>query len=148
MPKEVYHSEPISIPEVKELLLSRAREGEELSYMQRIALEHAQLVSRIDAKVSKELVGLLIEKFRLTNKGAITLANYIPTTVDEVRQLLWKEALSMETETLEQILDEVSKVDILDAAQKKPEIDDLTPDNNEEEEETEVDSSMIPEDLR
>lgn len=148
MPKEVYHSEPISIPEVKELLLSRAREGEELSYMQRIALEHAQLVSRIDAKVSKELVGLLIEKFRLTNKGAITLANYIPTTVDEVRQLLWKEALSMETETLEQILEEVSKVDILDAAQKKPEIDDLTPDNNEEEEETEVDSSMIPEDLR
>ncbi|MCH8907510.1 MAG: hypothetical protein IH840_10510 [Candidatus Heimdallarchaeota archaeon] len=148
MPKEVYHSEPISIPEVKKLLLSRAREGEELSYMQRIALEHAQLVSRIDAKVAKELVDLLIEKFRLTNKGAITLANYIPTTVDEVRQLLWKEALSMETETLEQILEEVSKVDILDTAQKKLEIDDLTPDNNEEEEETEVDSSMIPEDLR
>lgn len=148
MPKEVYHSDPISIPEVRELLIDRAKEGEELSYMQRIALEHAQLVSRISSEKSKELIDELIEKFRISTKAAITLANFIPTTVDEVRQLLWKEALSMETETLEEILELVSKTELLEEATKNKQIADLDEQPEDEEDEKEVDDSMIPDDLK
>ncbi len=64
MPKEIYQSEPISLPEVKDLLIKRSHDGEELSYMQRIALEHAQLVSRISAETSQQLMTELIEKFQ------------------------------------------------------------------------------------
>ena len=61
MPKEIYESDPISVPEVRKILLDRAMEGEDLSYMQRIALEHAQLTSRISSDVAKKLVDDLAE---------------------------------------------------------------------------------------
>jgi DNA-directed RNA polymerase subunit F len=145
LPKKIYHSEPISVPEVRELLIERAKEGEELSYMQRIALEHAQLTSRISAEVAKNLIEDLKESFRLTDKGCITLANFIPDTVDEIRQLLGKEASTLETETLEQILEKLLAVDKLDDEDRYIDIDEL--DEDELEEDKDIDESMIPEDL-
>ncbi|MCE7735428.1 MAG: hypothetical protein GPJ54_11160 [Candidatus Heimdallarchaeota archaeon] len=145
MPKEIYHSEPISLPEVKKLLLDRAQE-EDLSYMQRIALEHAQLVTRINVDDAKSLIDTFVEKYRLSDRGAITLANYMPTTIDEIRQLLGKDAISMETETIEEILNELSNIQLLDDKEKYIDIDRL--DNAEEaEDEKEIDESEIPEDL-
>ncbi|MHA2248705.1 MAG: hypothetical protein ACXAD7_00010 [Candidatus Kariarchaeaceae archaeon] len=147
MPKEIYQSEPISLPQVKKLLVNRAQEGDELSYMQRIALEHAQLVSRISAESAEKLVNDLIEKFRLTDKASITLANFIPDNVDEIRQLLGKEASTMETETLEEILEVLLAVEKLDEKEKQIDIDELES-KAKEEVEKEIDESMIPEDLR
>ena len=145
MPKEIYDSEPISLPEVKKLLLDRAQE-EDLSYMQRIALEHAQLVTRINVDDAKKLVDTFVEKYRLSDNGAITLANYMPTTIDEIRQLLGKDAISMETETIEEILNELSNIQLLDDKEKYIDIDRL--DNAEEAvDEKEIDASEIPEDL-
>jgi DNA-directed RNA polymerase subunit F len=145
LPKEIYQSDPISLPEVKKLLLDRAHE-DELSYMQRIALEHAQLVTRISVEDSKYLVDTFIEKYRLSDKGAITLANFMPNTIDEIRQLLGKDAISMETETIEEILNELSNIKLLDDKEKYIDLDKL--DNAEEaEEEKEIDESEIPEDL-
>lgn len=68
MPKEIYESDPISVPEVRKILLDRAMEGEDLSYMQRIALEHAQLTSRISSDVAKKLVDDLMKTFSMTKK--------------------------------------------------------------------------------
>ena len=82
MPKEIYHSEAISLPEVKELLVQRAKESDGLSYMLRIALEHAQLVSKVSGENAKKLVEELVEEFRITDKGAITLANFLPDTIE------------------------------------------------------------------
>lgn len=145
MPKEIYHSEPISLPEVKKLLLERAQE-EDLSYMQRIALEHAQLVTRINVEDAKNLIDTFVEKYRLSDRGAITLANYMPTTIDEIRQLLGKDAISMETETIEEILNELSNIQLLDDKEKYIDIDRL--DNADKaEDEKEIDESEIPEDL-
>jgi len=145
LPKEIYQSDPISLPEVKKLLLDRAQE-DELSYMQRIALEHAQLVTRISVEDAKHLVDTFIEKFRLSDKGAITLANYMPNTIDEIRQLLGKDAISMETETIEEILNELSNIKLLDDKEKYINIDEL--DNAKEaEDEKEIDESDIPKDL-
>jgi DNA-directed RNA polymerase subunit F len=145
LPKEIYQSDPISLPEVKKLLLDRAQE-DELSYMQRIALEHAQLVTRISVEDAKYLVDTFVEKYRLSDKGAITLANYMPTTIDEIRQLLGKDAISMETETIEEILSELSNIKLLDDKEKYIDIDD-TETAEEAEDEKEIDESEIPEDL-
>lgn len=147
MPKEIYEHEPISLPEVKKLLIKRARDGEELSYMQRIALEHAQLVSRIASEVAVKLIEDLIEKFRLSNKAAITLANFMPDTIDEIRQLLGKDATMMETETLNEILILLLAAEKLDEKEKQIDIDALSTEDVQEEEK-EIDESMIPEDLR
>ncbi len=145
MPKEIYRSDPISLPEVKKLLLERSKE-EELSYMQRIALEHAQIVARISEEDAKRLIDIFVEKYRLSDNGAITLANYMPDTIDEIRQLLGKDAISMETETIEQILGELSNIKLLDDKEKYIDLDKLEH-AEEAEEEKEVDETQIPEDL-
>ena len=144
MPKEIYRSDPISLPEVKKLLLDRSKE-EELSYMQRIALEHAQIVARITDEDAKRLIDIFIEKYRLSNNGAITLANYMPNTVDEIRQLLGKDAISMETETIEEILNELSNIKLLDDKEKYIDLDKLER-AEEADEEKEIDESQIPKD--
>ncbi|MHA2091653.1 MAG: hypothetical protein ACW98K_12425 [Candidatus Kariarchaeaceae archaeon] len=147
MPKEIYHSEPISIPEVKQLLIARAKDGDELSYMQRIALEHAQLVTKISAESAKSLIEELMEKFRLSDKAALTLANFMPNTIDEIQQLLGKEIVAMETETVEEILESLLAVELLDEMEKAIDIDEIE-DIPLEDEEKEIDESMVPEDLR
>jgi DNA-directed RNA polymerase subunit F len=147
VPKEIYHSEPISIPEVKQLLIARAKDGDELSYMQRIALEHAQLVTKISAESAKSLIEELMEKFRLSDKAALTLANFMPNTIDEIRQLLGKEIVAMETETVEEILESLLAVELLDEMEKAIDIDEIEGVPLEDEEK-EIDESMVPEDLR
>jgi DNA-directed RNA polymerase subunit F len=147
VPKEIYHSEPISIPEVKQLLIARAKDGDELSYMQRIALEHAQLVTKISAESAKSLIEELMEKFRLSDKAALTLANFMPNTIDEIQQLLGKEIVAMETETVEEILESLLAVELLDEMEKAIDIDEIE-DIPLEDEEKEIDESMVPEDLR
>ena len=154
MPNKIHESTPVTIPEVRKLLLERAAEGD-LSYMQRIALEHAQLVTRIEAEVAKQLVEDLINKFELSRNGAITLANYIPDNIHEIRQLLGKEATLKETETLEEILNTLNGVvridkkdksytDALDKLDREEEVDEEVVD----EEEKIIDDSQIPDDLK
>ncbi|MCY3411448.1 MAG: hypothetical protein INQ03_07440 [Candidatus Heimdallarchaeota archaeon] len=130
------NSEPISIPEVRELLLDRANEGE-LSYMQRLALEHAQLVSRIGSDQAKALIKNLKETFMLSNEAAITLANYVPQNIHELRQLIGKEALKMETETIEKILHELEGIKLM-------EMDHYIPDYDDEEDDFDQDDKELP----
>lgn len=151
MSKEIYESDPISIPEVRQLLLDRANEGDELSYMQRIALEHATLTSRVSAKVAKSLVEELMEKFSLTKKGSITLANFLPDTVDEIKVLLGKESGNFEQETFEEMLNILLGVETLSMDQRAQElmqIDEEEEFDSEESDDKEIDESIIPEDLR
>jgi DNA-directed RNA polymerase subunit F len=147
LPEEIHHRELISLPEVREILLDRLKETEDLSYVQRIALEHAQLVARIDAPTAKELIDGLMEKFRISHKGAITLANYMPDTIDEIRQLLDKDATLMETETIQEILDTLSSVERLSKKDKEIQIEDESEDTEFIEEEKETDESIVPEDV-
>ena len=148
MPEEIHYSEPISLPEVRELLLKRLQETDDLSYVQRIALEHAQLVARVESDKAIELIDELVEKFRISNKGAITLANYMPDTIDEIRQLLDKDATLMETETIQEILETLSSVDRLSAKDKEKSMQIANMNDDIIDEDVETDKSVIPEDLR
>ena len=147
MPEEIHYSEPISLPEVRELLLKRLQETDDLSYVQRIALEHAQLVSRVESGKAIELIDELVEKFRISNKGAITLANYMPDTIDEIRQLLDSDATLMETETIQEILETLSSVDRLSAKDKEKSMQITNSQDEIIEDEKEIDEPMVPEDL-
>lgn len=150
LPKKIHESTAISIPEVRKLLIERSKEGE-LSYMQRIALEHAQLVTRIEAEDASELIDTLIDKFQLSRNGAITLANYIPENIHSIRQLLGKEATLKESETLEEILSTLMGIKRVDKKDKSftDALDKLDNDEDLEEEEEEkiIDESMVPDDI-
>ena len=149
MPKEIYESDPISVPEVRKILLDRAMEGEDLSYMQRIALEHAQLTSRISSDVAKKLVDDLMKTFSLTKKSAITLANFIPNNIEELKVLLGKEAGNYEQESFDKMLEKLNGLKLLTVDQIEKELKEIDDERAKSEEENkEIDESMIPEDLR
>ena len=150
MPKEIYESDPISIPEVRQLLLDRAKEGEELSYMQRIALEHANLTSRVSAEVASSLISSLMDRFSVSKKGAITLANFVPNTIDEIKVLLGKESGNFEQETFEEMLELLLSIDLLSPEQRESELEELDEEAEAEilDDDKEIDESIIPEDLR
>lgn len=149
MPKEIYESDPISVPEVRKILLDRAMEGEDLSYMQRIALEHAQLTSRISSDVAKKLVDDLMKTFSMTKKSAITLANFIPNNLEELKVLLGKEAGNYEQESFDKMLEKLNGLKLLTIDQIEKELKEIDDERAKSEEENkEIDESMIPEDLR
>ena len=149
MPKEIYESDPISVPEVRKILLDRAMEGEDLSYMQRIALEHAQLTSRISSDVAKKLVDDLVKTFSMTKKSAITLANFIPNNIEELKVLLGKEAGNYEQESFDKMLEKLNGLKLLTIDQIEKELKEIDDERAKSEEENkEIDESMIPEDLR
>ena len=149
MPKEIYESDPISVPEVRKILLDRAMEGEDLSYMQRIALEHAQLTSRISSDVAKKLVDDLMKTFSMTKKSAIALANFIPNNIEELKVLLGKEAGNYEQESFDKMLEKLNGLKLLTIDQIEKELKEIDDERAKSEEENkEIDESMIPEDLR
>jgi DNA-directed RNA polymerase subunit F len=149
MPKEIYESDPISVPEVRKILLDRAMEGEDLSYMQRIALEHAQLTSRISSDVAKKLVDDLVKTFSMTKKSAITLANFIPNNIEELKVLLGKEAGNYEQESFDKMLEKLNGLKLLTIDQIEKELKEIDDERAKSENENkEIDESMIPEDLR
>lgn len=117
MPKEIHVSQPISIPEARELLIKREHEAREkrqdLSYMQGVALDHALIVSRTTGTAARQLIEDLIENHRISNLGAIALANTLPDTIDEIRQVLEPESRKMTTEVLEEILELIQHTDRL-----------------------------------
>ena len=149
MPKEIYESDPISVPEVRKILLDRAMEGEDLSYMQRIALEHAQLTSRISSNDAKKLVDDLMKTFSMTKKSAITLANFIPNNIEELKVLLGKEAGNYEQESFDKMLEKLNGLKLLTIDQIEKELKEIDDERAKSEDENkEIDESMIPEDLR
>ena len=149
MPKEIYESDPISVPEVRKILLDRAMEGEDLSYMQRIALEHAQLTSRISSDVAKKLVDDLVKTFSMTKKSAITLANFISNNIEELKVLLGKEAGNYEQESFDKMLEKLNGLKLLTIDQIEKELKEIDDERAKSEDENkEIDESMIPEDLR
>ncbi len=111
MVKKVYESRKITLPEALEYLRKRKEEGEEdLNYYQRIALEHAEMFSKTNAKRARAIVEMLIEDYRLSEIAAISVANILPNTIDELRAVIGSEARTITTETLYEMLNKISDI--------------------------------------
>lgn len=114
MVKKVEDQKKLTIAEVYDYLLKRM-ESSEPTYFQRLALDHAEVVRRTDKETARKIVEMLVEEFRVSDNGAITIANYLPNTIDELRALLGQEArlgagTTFTTEVLENILNRISDI--------------------------------------
>jgi len=104
MPKETLDKKPVSFPEVVTIFKKRKKAGE-LNYLQRIALEHAQRSSKITGKQVKSLIKKLMTEFELTEQIAITIVNFMPETLDELRVFIQDASRVYSTEEVEKMLD-------------------------------------------
>ena len=97
MPREVLDKKPLTISEAMRILQERSEESE-LSYWQRVAFEHAMQNARIEPEESREILEKLQKEFDLTELSAFTIANILPPSPEELKDLLQKEP-KMLTET-------------------------------------------------
>ncbi|NHJ87222.1 MAG: hypothetical protein FK734_17290 [Asgard group archaeon] len=104
MPKETIKKEPVSLPEVVTIFNKRKKAGE-LNYLQRIALEHAQSSSKINSRVARTLIKTLMDDFELSESIAISIINFMPTTIDELRVFLQDATRVYSTEEAQKILE-------------------------------------------
>ena len=90
MPREVLEKKPITIAEAMASLRQRSEESE-LSYWQRVAFEHAMHHARIEPQESRKIVVKLTKDFGISELSAFTIANILPTTQEELKDLLQKD---------------------------------------------------------
>jgi len=102
--KEILEVQPLTLAEVKKILTQRGRKGE-LSYIQRVTLEHATRFSSFSASEARSMIKKLMKKFEMEEEMAIQLVNIVPTTVEELETFLAKSPRPYTKEDLKKILD-------------------------------------------
>lgn len=98
-----------TLAEVREWLEEQQRVRGELSYEQKLALEHAKVFgTRLSAARSRELVERLRELGeRVTEVHAAKIADLLPTHADDVRVIFAKERYTLEKDEIDKILEAV-----------------------------------------
>ncbi|MHA1200994.1 MAG: RNA polymerase Rpb4 family protein [Candidatus Heimdallarchaeaceae archaeon] len=90
MPRDVLDKKPLTISEAMRILQQRSEESE-LSYWQRVAFEHAMQNARIEPEESREILEKLLKEFDLSELSAFTIANILPPSPEELKDILQKE---------------------------------------------------------
>lgn len=104
MPEERY----VTLSEVKQLL-EASSQSRELTPDQRLALDHAQKVARLDLDKAKNLQADLQKLGFVTEALSVKIVDLMPTHADDVRVLFSKERMVLEKKYIEQILSTVQK---------------------------------------
>ena len=104
LPKETLKKDPVSLPEVVSIFNKRKKAGE-LNYLQRIAQEHAQRSSKIAGRKAKTLIKQLMTEFELSEPIAISIVNFIPETIDEMRVYIQDASRVYSTEEVEKMIE-------------------------------------------
>jgi len=103
-----------SLPEVKKILEDKekrySKEGKELLYEQRRALEHSRRYAKLNIKDVRELRKKLGElDMNLTEEQIIKMCDLLPETVDDVRAIFAKERFRYNEEEIKKILDIIAQ---------------------------------------
>jgi len=100
----------VSLAEVKAMLEKSQADREELTYEQKIALEHAKRFARVEPKVAKAIA----EEVRSTlsdleEKYAVRIADLLPQHPDDVRAILQKSRHELSDADIEAVIGIVDK---------------------------------------
>jgi DNA-directed RNA polymerase subunit F len=98
----------LTISEVHELLL-KEQEKRELTYEQKLVLQHCELLQRFDTRTAQKLVAELEKVERVTSPLAHKVAELMPDHPDDVRAIFSKERFTLDEKTIQSILTTVEK---------------------------------------
>lgn len=95
----------VTLAEVKNMLEKAQKEREEMTYEQKIALEHARRFARINKTTADKLVKDLRSAFpNMEEKYAIRIADLVPQHPDDVASILQKARMDLSEEDLEKVI--------------------------------------------
>ncbi len=104
MVKEVIESQPLTLAEVKGTLTKRGKKAE-LSYIQRVTLDHTVKFSSLTARSAKALVNKLMKKYEMEEALAIQLVDIVPTTTEELASFLARAPRTYTSDEVSDILE-------------------------------------------
>jgi DNA-directed RNA polymerase subunit F len=99
----------LTLAEVKEHLEEAERTRGELSYEQKLALDHARtFATRLSGEKARELVERLRKvSEKVSESHAVKIADLLPTHADDVRVIFAKERFQLEKDEMDKILETV-----------------------------------------
>ncbi len=100
----------VSLAEVKDMLEAAAKERDDMTYEQKIALEHARRFARVDAKTAVKMIDELQKLVPDADPMfAYKVADLVPQHPDDVQSIYQKSGVDLSADDLEKIIDVVDK---------------------------------------
>jgi DNA-directed RNA polymerase subunit F len=94
--------------EAKEIL-SKRETGKELTYEQKLALEHLKKFTKLKYEEAKKFMDELSAVLRMSPETLTQILNILPKTPDELRLIFARERFSLKEEEIGKILEIVKK---------------------------------------
>ncbi|MCC5994509.1 MAG: RNA polymerase Rpb4 family protein [Candidatus Aenigmarchaeota archaeon] len=104
---ELLHEEPITFAEAKEIMEKKDKKN--LSYEQNNALEHLSKFTKLSVDKTVKLKKELSQIKKLKAEHVVQICNFLPTTKDELKTILYKDYALFEDSELNTILEIVKK---------------------------------------
>jgi len=105
---EIITEEPITFAEAKELMEKKSKKSN-LAYEQNNALEHLSKFTKLGLKETKMLKEELSKIKKLKVEQIVQVCNFLPSSKDELRTILYKDYTLFEESELAAILEAVKK---------------------------------------
>jgi DNA-directed RNA polymerase subunit F len=95
----------VSLAEVKAMLEKAQKDRAELTYEQKIALEHAKRFARVDVKTAKALTAAIVAAMPgLEEKFALRVADLLPQHPDDVKAIFQKSRHDLSDDDVAKVL--------------------------------------------
>jgi DNA-directed RNA polymerase subunit F len=99
----------IPISDVKNILKKIEKDRKELTYEQRIALEHANKFAQLTSQKTKELIKELNKLDFIEESHIYKLVDLIPKTNEDIKTIFAKERINLNDEKIKKILTIINK---------------------------------------
>ncbi|TFF84750.1 hypothetical protein EU523_01250, partial [Candidatus Heimdallarchaeota archaeon] len=99
------NKEAVSLPEVVTIFKHRKSGDQELNYLQRITEDHAKNAAKLTKREAQNATKTLMSEFDLSERIALTIVNFMPTTINELRVFLQDAKKVYSTDELHSMLE-------------------------------------------
>lgn len=100
----------VSLAEVKMMLIQAQQEREELTYEQKLALEHSLRFSRLDPDSAKKLIKDIQDELpEVSEQYSYKVADLCPVERDDVRAIFAKSRITIGDEEVDKLIELVLK---------------------------------------
>jgi DNA-directed RNA polymerase subunit F len=105
---KVIETKPVSMAESKDILSNREKK-KELSYEQKLALEHLNKFTKLKPEEAKKLLEELSSVLRMSQETVVQILNFMPKNPDELRMIFSREKFSLKEDEIKKILEIIKK---------------------------------------